>query len=93
MKGTWATFVGSGIAGWVKKGAAALGVGAITYTGFALLKNQVSTAVAGSLGGLAGSVYQVVALAGFVDAVGIWLGALGVVVTLLSFKRLGVLST
>ena len=89
---SWATFVGTGIAAWVKKGAAALGVGAITYTGFSLLRDQVSSAVTGALGGLSGSVYQLVALAGFVDAVGVWLGALGVVVTLLSFKRLGALS-
>lgn len=90
---TWAAFVGAGIAGWVKKGAAALGVGAITYTGFAVLRDQVSSAVTGALGGMSGSVYQVVALSGFIDAVGIWLGAMSVVVTLLSFKRLGALSS
>lgn len=90
---TWAAFVAGGIAGWVKKGVAALGVGAITYTGFAVLRDQVSNAVTASLGGLSGNVYQVVALAGFIDAVGVWLGALSVAVTLLSFKRLGALSS
>lgn len=90
---SWATFIAGGVAGWVKRGAGALGVGVVTYTGFAALRDQVVQAVTGALGGLSGDVYQVIALAGFVDAVGVWMGAFGVVVTLLSFKRLGVLSS
>lgn len=90
--GTLSTFIAAGVGSWVKQGAAALGVGAITYTGFAVLRDQVESAVTGALGGMAGDVYSVVALAGFIDAVGIWLGALSVVVVLLSFKRLGVVN-
>lgn len=89
---SWAAFVAGGVKGWVIKGASALGVGAITYTGFAVIKDQVSGVITSSLGSVAGSAYQVIALAGFVDAVGVWLGALSVAVTLLSFKRLGALS-
>lgn len=89
---SWATFVASGVAGWVKKGAAALGLGVVSYVGWQAINAQIQSAVTGALSGLTGDVYQVVALAGFVDAVGIWLGAATSAVSLLAIKRLGVLN-
>lgn len=89
---SWASFISAGIGVWAKKGVAALGVGVITYAGWEAIKGQVGTAVTNALGGIGGDVYQVLALAGFIDAVGIWLGALTTAVSLLAIKRLGVLT-
>jgi hypothetical protein len=89
---SWAHFIATGIGGWAKKGAAALGVGVITYAGWSAIKGQVATAITNALGAMGGDVYQLLALAGFVDAIGIWLGALTTAVSLLAIKRLGVLS-
>jgi len=89
---SWASFVASGISGWAKKGVAALGVGVITYAGWGAINGRIETAITGSLGGLPGDVYQLLALGGFIDAVGIWLGALAAAVSLLAARRLGVLS-
>lgn len=89
---SWAAMIGAGIGAWVKKGAGALGLGLLTYVGFQALKAQVDAAVGSMWGGLHADVYQIVALAGFVDAVGVWLGALGTAVGFLAMRRLGVLS-
>lgn len=89
---SWAAMIGAGVGAWVKKGAAALGFGLITYVGFQALKAQVDSAVASMWLGLHADVYQIVALAGFVDAVGVWLGALATAVSFLAMRRLGVLT-
>lgn len=89
---SWASFISAGVGTWTVKGATALGLGLVTYAGFSAIKNAAASAVTGALGNLGGGAYQVLALAGFVDAVGIWLGALTTMVTLLSFKRFGVLT-
>lgn len=87
----WGAFF-SAIAGPIaKKVLAALGMGMITFAGFQAIKGQIDSAVSTMWAGMPASVYQVVALAGFVDAVGVWLGALTTAVTLLTIKRLGVL--
>jgi hypothetical protein len=88
---SWAAFITAGIGGWVKKGAASLGLGLVSYVGFQAIKSQLDSAMTGMWTGMGADVYSVVALAGFVDAVGIWLGALTTAVSLLSFQRLGVL--
>lgn len=90
---SWASFITGGIGVWTIKGATALGLGVVTYAGFSAIKSQVASAITNSLGALSGGAYQIVALAGFVDAVGIWLGALTAMVTLLSFKRYGVMQS
>lgn len=89
---SWASFVATGVGVWAKKGVAALGVGVITYAGWSAIKAQLATAVGNALGSVGGNAYQILALAGFVDAVGIWLGALTTAVSLLAIKRLGVLN-
>lgn len=89
---SWAAMIGAGIGAWVKKGAGALGFGLITYVGFQALKAQVDAGVASMWSGLHADVYHVVALAGFVDAVGVWLGALTTAVSFLAMRRLGVLT-
>lgn len=88
---SWATFISAGIGPWVKKGASSLGLGLITYAGFQAIKDQLAQAVATMWGGIPSDIYSVIALAGFVDAVGVWMGAITTAVALLSFKRLGVL--
>ncbi|NMG66810.1 DUF2523 domain-containing protein [Azoarcus indigens] len=88
---SWASFISAGVGAWAKKAAGSLGLGLVTYVGFTALKNQFAAAIQGSMGALSGDVYSVLALGGFVDAVGIWLGALTTVVSLLTIKRLGVI--
>lgn len=89
---SWGLFISASVGVWVKKALAAIGVGAITYAGWSVIKTQISSSISGALGGLAGSVYDVLALAGLVDAIGIWLGAMTAAVTLLSIDKLGLLT-
>jgi len=86
---TWGSFIASGVGAWAKKAAVSLGFGIVTYAGFQGIKDQLSGAVGAMWGGMSGDVYAVVALSGFVDAVGVWMGAITAAVSLLSLKRLG----
>jgi hypothetical protein len=82
----------AGIAGpIVRRVLAALGFGLISYVGFQAIKDQVSAAITASLSGMPQAVYQVLALAGFVDAIGIWLGALTAAAAAMMIKKLGLL--
>lgn len=90
---SWASVLTGHMGVWAIKGSTAIGLGTVTYAGFTALKSQLDSAITGALGSLGGGAYQVVALAGFVDAVGIWLGALTAAVTLLSFKRFGAMTS
>lgn len=69
----------------------ALGFSVVTYTGFQSIKSAVGSAITSYLGEIPSSIYQVLALAGFVDAIGIWLGAFTVAVALMTVKRFALL--
>lgn len=71
----------------VKRILVALGIGLMTYAGFASVQGQIQSAIDFALGSAPMAVYQIIALGGMVDAVGIWLGALSAAVVLLSLKR------
>lgn len=88
---SWASFISAGVGIWAKKATVALGVGLVTFAGFQGIKAQLANLIQSSWGGLPGDVYQILALGGFVDGVGIWLGAVTTAITLLTIKRLGVL--
>lgn len=90
---SWTEWVTASLGAWVVKGATALGLGIMSYTGWNGIKAQLDGAVSGALASVPGSLYGVMALAGFVDAIGIWLGALTAVITLLAFKRLALLNS
>lgn len=88
---SWASWVSAGIGGWVKKGAASLGLGVISYAGWMQVSTYIHDAITGMWAGLAADTYAILALGGFVDAVGVWLGAITAAVAVLTFKRLGML--
>lgn len=88
---SWAGFISAGVGGWVRQGAASLGIGLVSYAGFTAIKVQVATAMSSALGGLPADVLAVLGLAGFGTAVGIWLGAMTTVASMMAFKRLGVM--
>lgn len=88
---SWAAFIGAGVAGWARKALAGVGIGVVSLAGLTVLKDQVDSMVRAALGGLAADAYSVLALAGFIDVVNIWLAALTIVVTLAGGKRLGLL--
>lgn len=88
-----ASMITGNIGVWVIKGSTALGLGMVTYAGFSALKSQLDTAITGALGSLGSGAYQILALAGFIDAVGIALGAMTAAVTILSMKRFGAMTT
>lgn len=75
----------------VKKVLVALGFGIVTYTGFVTVKGQFDTMITAALGDIGQDVYQILALAGFVDAIGIWMGGLSSVIGLMTLKRLRLL--
>lgn len=75
----------------VKKVLVALGFGLITYTGFVSIKSTIDSQITSYLSSLTLPIYQLLGLIGFIDAVGIWLGALTTVVGVLAVKRFGLL--
>lgn len=89
---SWASFISGSIGAWAVKAVTSIGVGTVTYVGFSAAKNAISSTITASLGNLGGGAYQILALAGFVDSIGIWLGAMTAAVTLLSFKKLALLN-
>lgn len=88
---SWQSFISGSVSTWTKKGAASLGLGLISYVGFEAAKAQISGAISDLLTGIPSDAYQLFALAGFIDAIGVWLGALTAAVAFHSFGRLGVL--
>lgn len=88
----WGAFLVA-IAGSVaRRVVVSLGLGVITYTGFAYMKSQIDAAVDSALTGIPADVYQIIALGGFVDALGVWLGALTTVAALVAFGKIGPLA-
>lgn len=88
----WGAFLVA-IAGSVtKRVVVALGLGLVTYTGFEYMKGQIDDAIDAAFTGLPADTYQIIALAGFVDAIGVWLGALTVVATLVAFGKIAPLA-
>lgn len=71
----------------------ALGVGLISYGGLALLATQVRDQVLTNLSGVTGDAYQVVAMSGAFEAVGIMLGALAARAALMAVERFGRIAT
>lgn len=89
---SWAALFGAGVGLWAKKVLVTLGIGIISYAGFSALAGQIKSAVEGAWGGLPTAVYQILALAGIVNAMGVWFGAFTAAVALMSFKKLGLLT-
>lgn len=88
----WAAWLVAASASMARRMATSLGLGLVSYGGFLVIKGQIDAAVQSNLASIHASIYQVVALAGFVDAIGIWLGALTTMLTLLAVKRIGVVT-
>ena len=64
-----------------------MGFGLLVFTGWQSIKDDVSNIFQSMFAGLPADVYAIVAMAGFVDAVGIWLSALTIIVGVYSFKK------
>lgn len=75
----------------VKRILIALGFGLITYAGFTTIKGQLDSQIISYMGNMAASIYQLLGLIGFVDAIGIWMGALTACVSVLTAKRLALI--
>lgn len=86
---TWAAWL-VGLA-WpiVSRVLVALGFGFVTYVGLKVAVDAALDAARGSLGGLSSAVIEILALAGFYEALGILAGALVAVVAMRSVKKLG----
>jgi len=75
----------------IKRILAALGVGTITYTGYTLFLEQVKNAIVNNFTGMAGPAFELAAMMGFQQAVGIMLGALIARMSVTQFKKFGIL--
>jgi hypothetical protein len=64
-----------------------MGFGVIVFTGFWLMKDEMEVIIDAQLGAMPASLYQILALGGVVDAIGIWLGAWTVVGTLFIARK------
>jgi hypothetical protein len=67
----------------------ALGIGFITYTGFTAVRISMESEIDSALGAVWGDVYAVLALGGFIDSIGIWLGTFTTIAALMVVTRLG----
>lgn len=89
---SWASFIAGGVGRWTKQGAISLGVGVIAYSGWEAVGSAIETAVSNAFGAVGNDVYQILALAGFIDVVGIWLGCFSIALTLMVVRKLGLVS-
>lgn len=93
--------MGEGFAGWiasiswpvVSRVLAALGVGTVTYTGLDAAVNSGLDAARSALTGLTPDVLQILALAGFFEAMALTAGSLLGAVTWLTLKRFALSTT
>lgn len=91
MQFVFAAFLAAISGALAKRILIAVGFSFVTYTGFQTLKSAVASAINAHLGAIPNNIYQVLSMAGFVDAIGIWLGAFTVVVAFLTVKKLAFL--
>lgn len=70
-----------------------LGIGFVTMAGLSAVQSQIASAVAAGWSGMPASAYQIVAMAGLINAANVWLSAITVVVSSLAISRLGVLTS
>lgn len=89
----WATFITAGVGVWSKKALASLGFGLVSYGAYIAAFTSLKTSLMQAWGGVWVEVAAFLALAGFVEAIGILLGGISATVALLAFKRLGVMQS
>lgn len=89
---SWGGFLAGAVGPLAKKALVSLGVGVISYAAAKAVIDQVSASITSSMAGIGGDVYQLLALAGFVDAVSICLAAVTTAAALAFGKRLGMLN-
>lgn len=89
---TWAAWILAAAWPVVVRVLIALGMGVVTYAGLRVAVSAALDAARGALSGLLGDVVQIMALAGFFQALGIIAGALMAVVALRAVKKLGFLT-
>jgi hypothetical protein len=88
----WGTFLAA-IAGPIAKLIlVTLGFGLVTWIGFMTVHAQIASAIGAALSLIHPDVYKIVALAGFIDFIGIWLGALTTAAILMAAKKLAMLA-
>lgn len=92
MQQVLAAFLALIAAPLVKKVLIALGFGFVSYASLNAFKSALDSAISAALSAINPSVYQVMALAGFVDIVGIWLGAFTFVIAFLAVKKLRIIN-
>lgn len=88
---SWAAFIGGSVGIWTKKAIASLGMGVIAFVGFTAARDIIDDGIQSMLSGIPADAYQIIALAGFIDALGVWLGALTAAATFHAFGKIGML--
>lgn len=89
----WGAFLVA-IAGTVaKRVLIALGFGFISYAGFGIAQGAIESAIDSALSQIWSDVYAVLALAGMIDSIGIWLGSFVAIAALGAMTRLGALQS
>lgn len=91
--GNLAVWIMSMIGPVVRQVLLSLGLGWITFEGTTLVAENLRDRIADSFGQVNAGVYDLLAMAGFIDAVGITLGAIFAIVGLMSAAKLGKMLT
>lgn len=89
LLGLLAYFFAGSVGALVKRALVAIGIGTITYSGLAAAFGSARDLVISNYGAMAGSVADLVNLAGVGQAIGIVLGALTSRVALTALTRIG----
>jgi hypothetical protein len=70
-----------------KKAFVAIGFGVVVFTGWEVAKDALVATIDQNLGGMPGSVFQIFALGGGVDAIGIMLGGVSTLMAAAVLKK------
>lgn len=85
-------FLAAAIVPLAKKLLLGIGIGMIIYSGLEPIKAELNVMVQQQFDSMGQNVYAICALAGFVDAAGIWLGAISSVMSMMAYRRIGMLA-
>ena len=89
---SWGGFLAGAVGPLARKVLVHLGIGVVSYAAVKTVIGQLSAAVQNAMGGIGGDVYQLLALAGFIDAVSILLAAIATAVGVAFVSRLGMMA-
>lgn len=89
---SWAGWLVAALGPSLKSFLASLGFGFLTYSAASAVASAISDHVNSAWSGIPSATYQLLAMAGVVEGISVWLSALTSVVAMMALKRLAVVA-